>query len=353
MQMINVDIIISQNESLIEALNKMNTTERKLLIVCDCNKFLGVISIGDVQRAILSKCDMNQPLFNFMRQEVTFVKKGYYDIERVKASMLEGKIEAMPVIDERGMLCDVIEWNQLFPYQKNPKSVLDKIPVVIMAGGKGTRLLPLTNVIPKPLIPVSDKTIIEEIMERFQEAGCTSFYLSVNYMMDRIEDYFKRKPEWEINYLKEKKPLGTGGSLYLLKDKVKSSFFVTNCDTLVDVDLFDLIDYHRKNKHLVTVVSAIKTMHIPYGTLETETDGIVIRVKEKPDYVYQLNTGFYVLEPEVLAYIEDEEFLNIPDLICRIISNGGKVGSFPVSENSWIDMGNWDEYLRLVDKYKR
>ena len=222
-----------------------------------------------------------------------------------------------------------------------------------MAGGKGTRLLPLTNVIPKPLIPISEKTIMEEIMMQFKRAGCTSYYVSVNYMMETIKEYFQKKPEWNINYVQEKKPLGTGGSLYLLKNKIHTTFFVTNCDTLINIDLHDLVEYHRQNKNMITVVSAIKTIHIPYGTLETEIDGVVKEMKEKPDFIYQINSGFYVFEPEVLGYIEDEEFLNIPDLIGRLIFSGKKVGAFPVSEASWVDMGNWDEYLRLVDKYMR
>ena len=234
--MINDEIIISKDFSLLDSLNRMDQTNRKLLIVCENTKFLGVISIGDIQRALIKKCDLSISVSNYLRKKVTFVKKGE-DLEKVKSSMLVEKIESMPVVDTEGNLCDVIEWSELFPTIRSEKQDRIDFPVVIMAGGKGTRLLPLTNVIPKPLIPISDKTIMEEIMVRFKNAGCSSFYVSVNYMMETIKEYFAKKSEWKIEYLQENKPLGTGGSLYLLKKKFNSTFFVTNCDTLIDIDL--------------------------------------------------------------------------------------------------------------------
>ena len=327
----------------------MDQTNRKLLIVCDNEKFLGVISIGDIQRAILNKQDLSLPVSTFVRKKITYALSTD-DMEKVKSRMHEEKIESMPVVGPKGELVDIIEWNQLFSSGESERHEQVKLPVVIMAGGKGTRLLPLTNVIPKPLIPISDKTIMEEIMTRFKEAGCNRFYISVNYMMETIKAYFSQKPEWNINYIQEKKPLGTGGSLYLLKDKIRSTFFVTNCDTLIDINLHDLISYHRKNNNIITVVSAVKTIHIPYGTLETKVNGLISEMKEKPDLVYQINSGFYVLEPDVLEYVEEEVFLNITDLIGKLICDGKRVGAFPVPEGSWIDMGNWNEYLHLVNK---
>lgn len=346
----NDRIIISDKISLLDALGIMDENNRKLLVVCDNNMFIGVVSIGDIQRAILKKMDLSLPVSNIIRKKVTYASVSD-DIEKVKARMKEEKIESMPVIDDNGILTDIIEWEDLFlPYESKRNDMLG-LPVVIMAGGKGTRLLPLTNVIPKPLIPISDKTIIEEIMTKFLESGCDRFYISVNYMMETIKEYFNKKKDWNVEFIQEKKPLGTGGSLYLLKNKIDSTFFVTNCDTLVDIDLSSLLDYHRSSGNIITTVAALKTIKIPYGTLETKDNGIVDKVTEKPNLVLQINSGFYVLEPEVLNYIEDEVFLNLPELIQRLIDDGKNVGAFPVPEGSWTDMGNWDEYLRLVNKY--
>jgi len=348
--MINEDIIISEKISLLDALKIMDSTRRKLLIVCTGKRFIGVISIGDIQRAILSKRELTHPVMEYARTEIT-VAQVTDDLEKVKAKMRSDKIESMPIIDGNGDLYDVIEWDELFS-EEDTKTVRPvDLPVVIMAGGKGTRLLPLTNVIPKPLIPISDKTIMEEIMSGFRAAGCERIYVSVNYMVETIKEYFSRKPEWKLEYIQEKKPLGTGGSLYLLKGRINETFIVTNCDTLIDIDLHDLAEYHKNNHNMITVVTAIKTIHIPYGTIETVVDGVIKEMKEKPDLVFQVNSGFYVLEPEVLDYINDEEFLDMPVLIKRLTEKGFRVGAFPVSEGSWTDIGNWNEYLQLVNRY--
>lgn len=346
----NNSIIISNDISLLDALGIMDKNSRKLLVVCDNDLFLGVVSIGDIQRAILKKQDLSLPVSSVIRKKVTYALVTD-DINLVKERMKENRIESMPIIDNDGRLQDIIEWEDLFLAEDNKKAENLGLPVVIMAGGKGTRLLPLTNVIPKPLIPISDKTIIEEIMSKFVDSGCDRFYISVNYMMDIIKDYFNKKDNWNVEFIQEKMPLGTGGSLYLLKNKINSTFFVTNCDTLVDIDLNALLEYHRSSGNIITTVAALKTIKIPYGTLETKVNGVVDKVTEKPNLLFQINSGFYVLEPEVLNYIEDEVFLNLPELIQRLIDDGHKVGAFPVPEGSWIDMGNWDEYLRLVNIY--
>lgn len=328
----------------------MDQTNRKLLLVCDGMKFIGVISIGDVQRAILNKRELSLPVIEFIRKKVTYAL-WTDDLEAVKTRMRNEKIESMPIIDGENNLVDVIEWDQLFLESDFRENCKYSLPVVIMAGGKGTRLLPLTHIIPKAMIPISDKTIIEEIMSLFRKNGCDKFYVSVNYMKDVIKDYFSQKNEWNIQYLQEKKPLGTCGSLYLLKGKINSTFILSNCDSIIDINLSDLIDYHYQNHNIITMVSAIKKYHIPYGTIETEADGVIKSIKEKPDLVYQINSGFYVIEPEVLNYIEDEVFLNMTDLINKLLSDNKMIGAFPVSEGSWVDIGNWNEYINLVNKF--
>lgn len=348
--MINDNIIISNELSLLDVLGVMDKTNRKLLIVCDGKRFIGVISIGDIQRALLKKKNLSLSVSEFTRTVITYASVTD-DLDIVKARMLSEKIEAMPIIDEDGNLCDVIEWAELFNSEESRVTKPVDLPVVIMAGGKGTRLLPLTNVIPKPLIPVSDKTIIEEIMWGFKKAGSDKFFISVNYKNELIQSFFEKNNIWNIEFIKETKPLGTGGSLYLIKNRFDSPFFVINCDTLLDINLYDLYEYHQQNGNLITIVTAVKSLHIPYGTVDTDLDGIVSIIKEKPDYVYQVNTGFYLMQPEVLNYIEDDQFLNIPDLVMSVINDGKKVGAFPISEKSWKDIGNWDEYLSLVNKY--
>lgn len=348
--MINSNQIISENVTLMEALNIMDSTERKLLIICDNDHFRGVISIGDIQRALLAKKELSLCVMDFVRPDI-IVASVDDDMDYIKERMRKERIESMPVIDSDMRLVNVIEWNELFETEGDLIHDQVNYPVVIMAGGKGTRLLPLTNIIPKPLIPISDRTIIEEIMKSFRCVGCEKFYISVNYKKEIIEDYFSDKDDNGIIFIHEDKPLGTAGSLYLLKDKLNGTFFVINCDTLVNVKLEDLVEYHLTNNNMITVVSVVKKMNIPYGTLETEVGGVVKKIKEKPEYVYQINSGMYILEAEALKYLEDNTFTDITDLIKKLIDDNQKVGAFPVPESSWVDMGNWNEYLKLVEKY--
>jgi NDP-sugar pyrophosphorylase family protein len=260
----------------------------------------------------------------------------------------------MPIVNGNKELVDIIDWHDLFSEAFKNNVNLD-LPVVIMAGGKGTRLHPLTNIIPKPLIPVSDKTIIEEIMDKFVAVNCKNFYLSVNYLADTIQDYFARlnSSDYIVSYIRETEPRGTAGSLSLLRNKLNKTFFVSNCDILVDVNLGDLFEYHKNNKNTITVVSVLKNVSIPYGTIETGNDGVLTALTEKPTLTYQINSGLYILEPEVLSHINDNEYLHITDLIMRLNGYGKRTGVFPVSEGSWIDMGNWDDYLKIIKESKK
>jgi len=221
-----------------------------------------------------------------------------------------------------------------------------------MAGGRGTRLAPLTNIWPKPLIPVNEKTIIEDIMDKFVEVGCNKFYLSVNYKAEVIKQYFENlnSSYYQISYIQEEKPLGTAGSLYLLKDKIHSAFFVTNCDILIDEDYTAIYDYHKANHNEITMVAAIKSFPIPYGTIETKEGGQLNSIQEKPELSFKINTGMYILEPNLLKEIPENEFLHITTLIEKLHQEGRKVGVFPVSEGSWSDIGNWEEYIKKFVK---
>jgi NDP-sugar pyrophosphorylase family protein len=219
-----------------------------------------------------------------------------------------------------------------------------------MAGGKGTRLRPLTNVFPKPLLPINEKTIIEDIMDRFVGVGCNEFHISVNYKAQTIKDYFVNlnNSEYSIDYFEEDKPLGTAGSMFLIKDKIHTTFFVSNCDILIDQDLSEIYEYHKSNKNKITIVSAMKNYKIPYGTIETSENGLLKSMDEKPELIFQINTGMYILEPEMLDLIPNNEFFHITELIEKVRKSGENVGVFPIGENSWQDIGNWDDYKKIL-----
>ena len=339
-------ITVPSNTRLIDVLRKMDETEHKLLLVADGTEFVGVVSIGDIQRCILKCIDLNNEVRTVIRADIIFASEET-PMENIREQMLKSRMEFMPVVAADGTVKDVIFWEDLFPSRMPAVKLDKKYPVVIMAGGLGSRLKPLTNVIPKPLVPIGEKTIIEHITDMFESAGCGEFYCSVNYKADILKFYLDGKGK-NLTYFQEDKPLGTAGSLYLLKGRLSGTFFVINCDILLDVDLSELMKFHKENGNLLSLVSVVKTFRIPYGILRTREDGQLVELQEKPSEVYQINSGLYVLEPEIFDYIEDKQFLHITTLAERIMADGRKVGVFPVSEHSWIDMGNWDEYLKLV-----
>lgn len=348
--MINIKIVITEETSLMDALRIMDKVGRKLLIVCNVDKFLGLITIGDIQRAILNKRNLSDSVAGYMRSDILYASDET-SMDEIKILMQRKRLECMPIVDDKGVLVDTIEWEEVFSnaYKKNSQKI--ECPVVIMAGGRGSRLRPITNILPKPLIPLKKKTILEEIMDEFVEVGSRKFYVSVNYKANIIKNYFEEldSANYEIQFICEEEPLGTAGSLFLLKNQLNSTFFVSNCDILADINLADLMEYHKKNKNVITVVSVLKNYSIPYGTLETQEEGLLADIKEKPEMVYQINSGLYVLEPEIFEYIQNNEFLHITDLIKRVLGDKKRVGAFPISEGAWTDMGNWNEYLKLIN----
>ena len=341
------EICISQEASIISALKLMDAIRHKLLIVIKDKKFYSLLSIGDIQRAIIKGVDMNSPISTILREK-TKVASVNDDMKVVKATMKERSNEFMPIVDDDNNLVDVIFWEDLFESQPSPRKSNLNLPVIIMAGGQGSRLRPLTNILPKPLIPIGEQTMMEDIMDRFVNCGCKRFYISVNYKADTIKRYFDNlegKP-YKISYFQEDKPLGTAGSLHLLNGQINTTFFVSNCDIIIDDDYSEILKYHRENKNEITVVAAIKNMSIPYGTLETKEGGLLADIKEKPNYMFKINTGMYILEPHLINEIPVDEFYHITFLIEKLMKQGRRVGVYPINEGSWIDVGNWDEYLK-------
>lgn len=343
--------VTHQNHTILSALKLMDKTKRKVLfITSEDQKFTGVLSLGDLQRAIINQHPLDTPITNILRKHITIAKVSQSRIE-IRNKMLEDRVEAMPVIDENGYLKEVIYWEDVVvTKQKLPKEQLN-LPVVIMAGGKGTRLKPITNVIPKPLIPIGNKTMLEDIMDSFLEFGCNKFYISVNYKADIIEYYLKNqtKTKYNTTLFNEPKPLGTAGSLHFLKDKISGTFFVTNCDIIINEDYSEIIRYHRESNNELTVVAALKSYYIPYGTIETKENGILDNITEKPEITFKINTGLYILESHLINEIPTDEFYHITDLINKLKKKNRRVGVFPVSENSWTDIGDWKEYMKHID----
>ena len=341
--------IVGADLTLIAALKKMDEVKTKRLFVFNGNKFDCILTMGDIQRAIIRNVSLSQPIAEILDRGKIYAKEGQ-SIDAIKEVMFRENIDCMPILNNEGEIIDILFWADVFQ-----KSVVDSrekidLPVVIMAGGKGTRLKPITNVIPKPLVPIGDKTILEVIMDQFESIGCHKFYMSVNYKADMMKYYLSQiEHHYDIEFFMEDRPLGTIGSVSLLKGKIKKPFFVSNCDSINEQDYRDVYDYHIKNHNDMTVVTLVKSFKIPYGVIVTGEDGLMVDLKEKPEHTYMVNSGVYILNPDLIDEIPQGKLFHITHLMEKVKARGGRVGCFPVSEDSWHDMGEWPEYLKMID----
>lgn len=346
-----INNLISPQTTILSALKIMDAINQKLLIITEDEKFIGVLSIGDIQRAIINKKDLEAPVTTILRSiSVITVANVNESKESIRRKMIELRTECMPVIDN-GYLKDVIFWDDIVKNESKQEKTQICAPVIIMAGGMGTRLKPLTNVLPKALIPISEKTIIEEIMDSFVEYGCKDFFISLNYKAEIIQYYLDNQniDNYHISYFREETPLGTAGSLHLLKGEIRETFFVTNCDIIVDQDYSEIMSYHREAGNELTVVAALKHISLPYGTIETGENGQLLNLTEKPEMTFLINSGLYILEPHLIKEIPKDTFYHITTLIEVLKEQNRKVGVFPVSEKSWKDIGEWKEYFKVLD----
>lgn len=341
--------IISANDTILHALRMMDGQRTKLLFVIDDDKFDCILTIGDIQRAIIRQANLNDTVSTILDRNKIYASSEE-SLDHIKEVMFKELIDCMPVLNEKGEIIDVLFWHDVFTETVAENRPKIDLPVVIMAGGKGTRLKPITNVIPKPLVPVGDKTILEVIMDQFESIGCHKFYMSVNYKADMMKYYLSQLDHhYDIEFFMEDKPLGTIGSVSLLKGRITTPFFVSNCDSINEQDYRDVWDYHVNNHNDMTIVTMVKSFKIPYGVIETGEDGLMTALKEKPEQTYQVNTGVYILNPELIDEIPEGEFFHITHLMEKVKIKGGRVGCFPVSEQSWKDMGEWPEYLKMIN----
>jgi dTDP-glucose pyrophosphorylase len=341
--------IISSDDTILHALKMMDGHRTKLLFVFDGDRFECILTIGDIQRAIIRHASLSDSVLTILDRNKIYASDKD-SIEHIKEIMFKELIDCMPVLNDAGEIVDVLFWHDVFTETVAENRPKIDLPVVIMAGGKGTRLKPLTNVIPKPLVPVGDKTILEVIMDQFESIGCHKFYISVNYKADMMKYFLSQLGhKYDVEFFMEDKPLGTIGSVSMLKGKIHTPFFVSNCDSINEQDYREVYDYHVQNNNDMTIVTLVKSFKIPYGVIETGEDGLMVSLHEKPEHTYMVNSGVYILNPDLIDEIPEGEFFHVTHLMEKVKNRGGRVGCFPVSEDSWKDMGEWPEYLKMIN----
>lgn len=337
------DYCVDVGVDLREAMRVMDKGARKILFVLEGERLAGSVSDGDIRRYLLKGCSIDDNVTGCMNRACVTASSVLQAREILKTR----RLAAIPVIEKNGTIRS-IEFDGK-SISRIPEEL--NLPVVIMAGGKGTRLEPFTKVLPKPLIPVGEKPIMEYIFDTFARYRCDDFYVIVNYKKELIKAYFSDfHNNCTIHYYDEKKPLGTGGGLSLLKGRIDKTFILTNCDILIDADFADLLRFHRLHGNAVTMVCAYQNMTVPYGVVEMGTDGLLTEMKEKPELSFLTNTGVYLVEPEVLDDIEDDVPIGFPDIMKRQMERGRRVAVYPISEGSWMDMGQLPELDRMREK---
>ncbi|APM39737.1 nucleotidyltransferase family protein [Clostridium kluyveri] len=341
------NVFIDKKISIRQTIEKLNKTAKKILVVVENNKLIGVVTDGDIRRWIVKSGELSSSVENIMNVHPIYLN--IKNRNRANELMKKYRIESIPLINEYHEVVDMIFWDDLYDNKFNCNNARD-ISVVIMAGGKGTRLHPYTKIIPKALIPIGEIPIIERIINRFLEFKFENFYITVNYKKEIIKAYFSKKLSYKISFLEEKKPLGTAGGLSLVGNRIGNTFFVSNCDILVNANYSKILEYHKEHNNKVTVVTALKNYIIPYGILNLNQKGDIASIDEKPNYEFLINTGMYVLEVDVLRHIPKGIYFNMTDLINICLSKGEKVGIYPVTDNDWLDMGEFREMKSMIEK---
>tara|TARA_B100000519_G_C14254536_1_gene444332 strand:+ start:3058 stop:4104 length:1047 start_codon:yes stop_codon:yes gene_type:complete len=346
------DITVQPDITIRQAMKVLNQAAEKCLLVVDANrKLLGSLTDGDLRRGILSGINFSENISECFYKDTTTFTQGNYTQEDATRVLLDKEYDLIPIIDKDGKLVDCLTLSNINS-GKQYKKALEDVSVVIMAGGKGTRMEPFTKVLPKPLVPVHEKPIIEHIIERFTDMSCSDFHLTVNYKGKILKAYFEElEPNYSVSFVDEHEPLGTAGSLQYLRGKFDKPFFVTNCDIIIKTDYVSLYEFHQKGGYDITLVASAKEYIIPYGTCELNGDGHLAHINEKPKYDFLINTGLYILNSDLLKLIPENKFYHITHLIEDAKNIGKKVGVFPIDDDAWVDIGQWAEYKSAIDKF--
>lgn len=343
----------SPEMTIVEAMQKIDVTGSGILFIVDEQMHLtGTLTDGDIRRWLIKTGNLKTDISEIMQSTPHFLLEAHR--EQALEIIIKNQLRALPIIDKEHKIVDII----FNAYRKSQgdheiSQALKDIPVVIMAGGKGTRLLPYTSILPKPLIPVGEKTILERIIEQFCRFGCEQFYIILNYKKNMIKAYFNEfEHNYHLFYIDEEEPLGTGGGLVLLKDKLKGSFILSNCDILINENFSNIYDYHKKNGNKVSMICSLRNFNIPYGIVHTGSKGIVESMEEKPAISFLANTGCYIVDSEILNEIPIGIPTDFPDILNIYREKGNQIGVYPISESAWLDMGQIDELEKMKKSFE-
>lgn len=339
------NITVKINSTIKETLKIIDSGAIRIAVVVDDDKkVLGTISDGDIRRGLLNGKSLDSKIEDLYYSSPVIANIND-SRELIIQKAITKQVYQIPIIDNSGKLVDIEDLATLI------KVTTKRNRVILMAGGLGTRLHPLTKNTPKPLLKVGNKPILETIIKNFAKHGFINITISVNYKADMIKEYFKDGSQFgvNINYIEEEKRLGTAGALSLIKDTPKEPFFVMNADLLTDVNFSHLLDYHIYENSMATMCVREYDFQVPYGVIEIENSNI-ISIKEKPVNKFFVNAGIYVLSPKIFEYIPSNEFYDMPTLFQDLIDNKNRAASFPIHEY-WLDIGRMSDFEQAQSEY--
>lgn len=337
--------LVAETASIFETIRAIGDGNLQVALVCRDGKLLGTATDGDIRRAILASVPLDSPISAVMNRTPITARVGISSMAALTL-MRQRSIHQLPVLDADGKVVEVKLIDDLaVPAQSDHW-------VVLMAGGLGSRLRPLTDDIPKPLIRIGNKPILETVLTGFIKAGFGKFYISVNYKGEMIREYFGDGSAWgvEVNYLEEHDRLGTAGALSLMPERPTQPFFVMNGDLLTTVNFEQMLKYHREHQAFSTVCVREHSITVPFGVVEFD-DHRLIGIREKPTQKFFVNAGVYLLDPGVLDHLDANEPVDMPSLIERTIASGKPSVVFPLREY-WIDVGQLGDLQRASDEFK-
>lgn len=339
--------LVTTDASLEHAIDVLDKAALRIaLIVDDDDKLQGTLTDGDVRRALLKHLPLDTPVRQVMNPKPKTAEKAWTD-RRILALMEQHELLQLPLADKDGRVIGLANLHDLLNKHRHDN------PVFLMAGGFGTRLRPLTNNCPKPMLKVGDKPILEQILLNFVEAGFHRFYISTHYMPDVIRDYFGNGEKWgvSIQYVHEEEPLGTGGALGLLPhDEIDLPIFMMNGDLLTSLNLHSFLEFHQSHGSVATMCVREYEHQVPYGVITSEGTQIKSMV-EKPIHRFFVNAGIYLLEPELVKSVEPGTHIDMPTLLERQIDDGRPVNMFPIHEY-WLDIGRIDDFHKAQTEAK-
>ena len=337
---IRKDILVPPTTTILKVIEAIDAGSIQIALVIDAkNRLLGTVTYGDIRRGILKGISLNDPVVHVMKRNPITARSDESQ-ENIFTLMKQRKIRQIPVVDSTGRVVGIEILDRLLQPQNEGSWV------VLMAGGLGSRLRPLTDDCPKPLLKVGDRPLLETILENFTAQGFRRFFLAVNYKDDMVQGYFGDGSRWgiEIQYIREEQQLGTAGALGLMTVKPSEPLLVMNADLLTKVNFRQLLDFHKEHQAKATMCVREYTFQVPFGVVKIEKHQVA-SINEKPIQRFFVNAGIYVLEPEVLELISRNEALDMPSLFHKLVDRNETVAAFPIREY-WLDIGRMEDLVK-------